>query len=99
MSEPLNAETVRDWGRRYSNWGRWGPDDHKGTLNLITPARVLEACRLPRTGQVISCALPFDENGPQSGRGGRHNPIHTMLVDGGDALSGAQKLPGGFGYA
>jgi kynurenine formamidase len=99
LSEPLNAETVRDWGRRYSNWGRWGPDDHKGTLNHITPARVLEACRLPRTGQVLSCARPFDQNGPQSGLGGRHNPIHTMLVDGGDALSGAQKLPGGFGYA
>jgi kynurenine formamidase len=99
LSEPLSAETVRDWGRRYSNWGRWGPDDHKGTLNHITRARVLEACRLPRTGQVLSCALPFDQNGPQSGLGGRHNPIHTMLVDGGDALSGAQKLPGGFGYA
>ena len=44
MSEPLTADTVREWGRLYSNWGRWGPEDDKGTLNFITPARVLEAC-------------------------------------------------------
>lgn len=95
----LDAGTVREWGRLYSNWGRWGSDDQRGTLNFITPERVLEACQLPRTGRVISCALPFDQNGPQSGGGGRHNPIHTMLVDGGDAISGAQQLPGGFCYA
>ena len=23
-----------------SNWGRWGPDDERGTLNLLTPERV-----------------------------------------------------------
>ena len=100
MKEHLDAETVREWGRRYSNWGRWGQDDHRGTLNFITPARILEACALPRRGLVISCALPFDDKGPQTGLAGRHNPIHTMLADGGDALAGAQDfLPGGFRYA
>jgi kynurenine formamidase len=100
MSTPLDASSVREWGERYSNWGRWGRDDERGTLNFITPGRVLSACALPRSGRVISCALPFDENGPQSGLAGRHNPIHTMLADGGDALSGAQDfLPGGFRYA
>jgi kynurenine formamidase len=100
MAEVLNAQTVRDWGERYSNWGRWGPDDQRGTLNFITRERVLAACALPRTGQVISCALPFDENGPQTGGGGRHNPIHEMLADGEDVLAGRQdKLPGGFRYA
>jgi kynurenine formamidase len=100
VSEPLNAETVREWGRRYSNWGRWGGDDERGTLNFITPARILEACSLPRRGLVVSCALNFDAKGPQTGFAGRHNPIHTMLADGGDALAGAQDfLPGGFRYA
>jgi kynurenine formamidase len=100
MSETLNAQTVREWGERYSNWGRWGPDDQRGTLNFITRERVLNACALPRSGRVISCALPFDQNGPQSGLAGRYNPIHTMLADGGDALAGAQDfLPGGFNYA
>jgi kynurenine formamidase len=100
MTEKLDAQTVREWGRRYSNWGRWGKDDQRGALNLITPERVLQACRLPRSGRVISLALPFDHRGPQSGFGGRHNPIHVMLADGGDALAGAQDfIPGGFRYA
>ncbi len=100
MNQELNAQTVRVWGERYSNWGRWGEDDQIGTLNFITPERIRDACALPRKGQVISCALPFDQNGPQTGVGGRHNPIHTMLADGGDALAGAQDfLPGGFNYA
>ena len=99
MDETLTAETVRSWGRRYSNWGRWGADDQRGTLNFITPDRVLAACALPRRGLVISCALPFDRNGPQPPGGPRHNPIHLMLADGGDALAGAQDFPGGFQYA
>lgn len=100
MSERLDAARVREWGRLFSNWGRWGPDDERGTLNFITAERILEACSLPRRGLVVSCALPFDERGPQSGLAGRHNPIHTMLADGGDALAGAQDfLAGGFRYA
>jgi kynurenine formamidase len=100
MSQELSAETVRIWGERYSNWGRWGDDDEHGTLNFITPGRLLAACALPRAGKVISCALNFDQRGPQTGVGGRHNPIHTMIADGGDALAGAQDfLAGGFRYA
>ena len=99
MSARITQDTVREWGRRYSNWGRWGPDDEKGALNFITPACILAATALPRRGQVISCALPFDQNGPQTGVGGRHNPIHYMLAHGGDALAGAQDFPGGFRYA
>jgi kynurenine formamidase len=100
VTENLDAATVRAWGERYSNWGRWGGEDQLGTLNFITPARLLEACALPDKGLVISCALPFDQEGPQTGRHGRHNPIHTMIADGGDALAGAQDfLPGGFRYA
>ena len=99
MSEKLDAKTVRTWGRRYSNWGRWGEDDQRGALNFITPARVIAACGLPRSGRVVSCALPFDDRGPQTGLAGRHNPIHVMLADGGDALAGAQNFAGGFRYA
>ncbi len=100
MSEAVDARTVREWGERYSNWGRWGPDDERGTLNFITPERLLAACALPRRGRVVSCALPFDSRGPQTGFAGRHNPVHTMLATGADALAGAQDfLPGGFNYA
>jgi kynurenine formamidase len=96
----LDARTVREWGARYSNWGRWGAEDQLGTLNFVTPERVLAACATARSGRVISCALPFDARGPQTGFAGRHNPIHVMLADGCDALAGAQDfIPGGFRYA
>jgi kynurenine formamidase len=99
-AQVLNAETVREWGQRYSNWARFGKDDERGALNFITPECVLVACGLPRRGAVISCALPFDQKGPQTGFAGRHNPVHVMLADGGDALAGAQDfIPGGFRYA
>ena len=78
MSEALDAQTVREWGQRYSNWGRWGRDDQRGTLNFITPGRILAACALPRRGLVISCGLNFDDRGPQTGLAGRHNPIRRV---------------------
>jgi kynurenine formamidase len=75
--------------RRFSNWGRWGEDDELGTLNFITPDHVSRAANEVRTGQVFSLAIPFSSDGPQRGGFGRFNPIHLMLRDGGDVLSGA----------
>jgi len=76
---------------RYRNWGRWGADDQRGTLNFITPEVVRQAATLVRSGRVVSCAVPFDSSGPQSGGfGGRTNPVHTMLQDGNDIAAGAQ---------
>jgi kynurenine formamidase len=37
-----------------SNWRRWGEDDQRGTLNLITPERVLAATALVRRGRSVS---------------------------------------------
>jgi kynurenine formamidase len=37
------------------NWGRWGADDERGALNLLTPERVLRASSLVRAGTVVSC--------------------------------------------
>ena len=39
-----------------SNWGRWGPDDELGTLNLITPAKRRAAAALVREGVTVSLA-------------------------------------------
>jgi len=83
-----NINDVLDLCKRYSNWGRWGKDDQLGTLNFITPEKVKEAAPLIRKGTVFSLAIPFDENGPQTGGFGRFNPIHLMIRDGNDALAG-----------
>lgn len=61
-----------------------------GTLNYITADKVIQAARLVRKGKVISLAILLDSNGPQTGLGGRTNPLHVMLQDGGDIASGAQ---------
>ncbi len=81
--------TVRELGRRHSNWGRWGSDDERGTLNLVAADAVVAAARLVRAGRAISMALPFDESGPQTGAFNRFNPIHLMTRDGADALVGS----------
>src|SRR3954447_24069744 len=39
-----------------SNWGRWGRDDERGTLNLITPEVRLRAAGLVREGVSVSLA-------------------------------------------
>jgi len=38
-----------------SNWGRWGAEDQRGCLNLITPDKVAAAGALMRDGRVVSC--------------------------------------------
>jgi kynurenine formamidase len=48
-----------------SNWGRWGPADERGTLNLLTPTLVKQAASLVRRGQVYSLAMPLAAEGPQ----------------------------------
>lgn len=39
-----------------SNWGRWGKDDQKGTLNFITPEVRMKAAQLVTDGVAISLA-------------------------------------------
>ena len=53
-------EMVRQLGAELSNWGRWGPEDERGTINLITPKAISEAARTVRRGAVFSLALPLD---------------------------------------
>ena len=84
-----SIETVRALCQRHSNWGRWGPDDEKGTLNLVRPEHVVAAAKLVKTGRTVSMALPFDDAGPQTGAFGRFNPIHLMIRDGADVIAGS----------
>jgi kynurenine formamidase len=66
--------------RRVSNWGRWGPDDQRGTLNLIDAAAVRRGAAAVRRGMTFSLSIPMDRDGPQTGRVlGRRNPELRML--------------------
>ncbi len=48
------------WQSELSNWGRWGPDDELGALNLITPAKRRAAAALVRSGHSVSLASTVD---------------------------------------
>ncbi|SEF57831.1 Kynurenine formamidase [Nonomuraea solani] len=88
-----------------NNWGRFGPDDQRGTLNLLTPAVVLAALGSATTGEVLSLAMPI--RGATSSPApttvphlpGRPLPQHFMSVDGGDYAAGARPIGEGLRVA
>jgi kynurenine formamidase len=85
--------------KRCSNWGRWGADDVRGTMNFLDDAKRAEAATLVRRGASFSLSQRFDMDGPQKGWRRRTNPVHTMLDTGTDAVAGIQGFPHGIGGA
>ncbi len=66
---------------KVNNWGRWGADDERGTLNFISPEVVKAAAGSVRSGRTFSLAIPLSADGPQIGMiPGRINPLKTMLA-------------------
>jgi kynurenine formamidase len=57
---PVEPAELATFHSSLSNWGRWGPDDQLGALNLITPDVTAAAAALVRTGRRVSCARPLD---------------------------------------
>jgi hypothetical protein len=66
---------------RVRNWGRWGPEDQIGTLNLIDDAARLRAAQAVRSGKSFALGLPLSEaEGIQAGFiPGRVNPSRSMI--------------------
>lgn len=60
MSEtvPSQAE-MATYIREHSNWGRWGPDDQVGAINLITAEKRHEAASLVKKGRNVSLSRVF----------------------------------------
>jgi len=48
-----------------TNWGRWGPEDEQGSLNLITPDLIKVAAGLIKIGKSYSLSAPLETDGPQ----------------------------------
>lgn len=98
MNQTVPFSEVLTLARDLSNWGRWGAEDERGTLNFVTPEKVREGARCVRQGRSFSLALPFDKSGPQSGAR-RFNPMLFLTLDGGDIATDAiQHLPRYAGY-
>jgi kynurenine formamidase len=100
LADPARPEhAITEAAAACSNWGRWGDDDVRGTLNFLTDDKRVEGAGLVRRGVSFSLAQPFDSSGPQTGWRRRTNPVHTMLDTGLDAARGTQGFPHGFGGA
>ena len=63
------------------NWGRWGDADVLGTLNYLTPQRVIAAAALISSGRRVSLSLPVNKTaGPDNPRPAVH--LMRQLPDG-----------------
>lgn len=73
-------DQFHELARKVNNWGRWGPDDERGTLNLLTPAVTAAGAACARDGRAFGLAIPLSSAGPQTGMvPGRMNPVRTMI--------------------
>jgi kynurenine formamidase len=57
----VDKAQVDKWMTEISNWGRWGKDDQRGTLNLITPEKRKQALKMVKDGVTISLAHTLDK--------------------------------------
>jgi len=76
------------------NWGRWGPDDQLGTLNLLTPERVWAAAGLVRSGRRVSMQIPINTTaGPDN-----PNPAIHFVTQGHDIDIGSNGVRFGLDF-
>lgn len=57
------------------NWGKWGPDDERGTANYITPQVTAQAARLVQRGRTYPLAIQLKAKAPIFP--GRHKNWHV----------------------
>ena len=63
MDIKVGKKAIAEATNKLKNWGRWGKDDHIGTLNQVTPQDIVKAASLIRTGKVFALGIPLDANG------------------------------------
>ena len=85
MPRELDRNDLDQMFEKVKNWGRWGAEDERGTLNFITPTKRAAAAACIEDGHTVSCALDFPvEPGPDN----PHPALH-MMNSAGDICTGA----------
>ncbi len=69
---------VREGAPDGSSWGVFGDDDQVGTINLMTPNRVVESAASIRSGKVFALNLPINIPDPPLFTRGKHT--HTIKI-------------------
>ena len=76
-SRIVTLDTLKQWEKELSNWGRWGKDDQRGLLNLITPEKTKQATSLVMEGTTVTLQInPFKKSGSDTGSFGEN--VHRM---------------------
>jgi kynurenine formamidase len=84
---PPTPEEYETYRERFSNWGRWGPDDTLGTLNHITPEVRRHALTLPRQGRTVSLSLVISKDPRSSMVSGFEQEMRVGPNSSGDRIS------------
>ncbi len=88
---PANLSNVTrqqfdQWMTQLSNWGRWGKDDERGALNLITADKRKKAAALVTTGTIVSLSHDL----------ARDNALPPHPIPGGGSLENTFRINGEF---
>jgi kynurenine formamidase len=85
MQGVLSAQQFETLFQGVCNWGVWGPNDERGTLNYITADCIRNAAALVRSGRTVSMAVPMNKvAGPDNPHPVAHYMAHVF--DGSAAL-------------
>ena len=83
----VTRQQFDQWMTQLANWGRWGKEDERGALNLITPEKRRQAAMLAKTGTTVSLAQPIAKE--PSVAGAQPRPVNragasasVFLIDG-----------------
>lgn len=69
----MPTDAFRVLYQRLQGQARWGPDDRRGALNHITPARLAAAAGEVQAGRTVTMAAPLATSGPDNPEpGARH---------------------------
>ncbi len=77
---PSEGELVRWLEKDLCNWGRWGSEDERGTLNHIDVGCTRQALALVEEGLSVSCARTINYSQADPDR--RRSIMHYMLSSG-----------------
>ena len=107
MTLPLYSQLAafEKTGERHA-WGAFGEGDQLGTINLLTPERVLAASKLVRKGSVINLSLPLDfpttlyhgetrsgyKHRMTTNRGGRDDVLDNFAMQGSSQWDGLRHV-------
>ena len=73
----VTLDMLKRWEKELSNWGRWGKEDQRGLLNLITPEKTKQALTLVKEAKTVTLQInPFKRTGIDTGGFGEN--VHRM---------------------